>query len=77
MVCWSLLFGPYLLKGLHFSAQHVGYGKVSITERPALSTANPEFQDSWIPRGMLSIDATVQRLMDSAQLPRLCHIKLG
>ena len=43
MGCWSLSFGPYLLKGLNSSAQHVGYGKVSITERPALSTANPEF----------------------------------
>ena len=43
MDCWSLSFGPYLLKGLNSSAQHVGCGKVSITERPALSTANPEF----------------------------------
>ena len=43
MGCWSLLFGPYLLKGLNSSAQHVGYGKVSITERPALSKAHPEF----------------------------------
>ena len=77
MGCWSLLFGLYLLKGLNSSAQHVGYGKVSITESPALSKANPEFQNSWIPRGMLSTDATVQRLMDSAQLPRLCHTKLG
>ena len=41
--CWSLLFGPYLLKGLNSSAQHVGYGNVSITERPALSKAHPEF----------------------------------
>ena len=43
MDCWSLSFGPYLLKGLNSSAQHVGYGNVSITERLALSTANPEF----------------------------------
>ena len=43
MDCWSLSFGPSLLKGLNSSAQHVGCGKVSITERPALSTANPEF----------------------------------
>ena len=56
MGCWSLLFGPYPLKGLNSSAQHVGYGKISITRSPALSTANPEFQDSWIPRGMLSTD---------------------
>ena len=60
MGCWSLLFGPYLLKGLNSSAQHVGYGKVSITGSPALST-----------------DATVQSLMDSAQLPRFCHVKLS
>ena len=77
MDCWSLLFGPYLLKGLNSSAQHVGYGKVSITGSPALSKANPEFQDSWMPCGMLSTDATVQSLMHSAQLPRLCHTKLG
>ena len=75
MSCWSLLFGPYLLK--NSSAQHVGYGKVSITGSTALSKANPEFQDSWIPRGMLSIDAIVQSLMDSAQLPRRCPIQLG
>ena len=43
MGCWSLSFGPYLLKGLDSSAQHVGHGKVSITERPALSKAHPEF----------------------------------
>ena len=43
MGCWSLWVWPYLLKGLDSSAQHVGYGKVSMTERPALSTANPEF----------------------------------
>lgn len=59
MGCWSLSFGPYLLKGLNSSTQHVGYGKVFIIERPALSTA------------------TVQSLMDSAQLPRLCQTKLG
>ena len=41
--CWSLSFGPYLLKGLDSSAQHVRHGKVSITERPALSKAHPEF----------------------------------
>ena len=43
MGCWSLSFGPYLLKGLDYSAPHVGCGKVSITERPALSKAHPEF----------------------------------
>ena len=43
MGCWSLSFGPYLLKGLDSSAQHVGHGKVSITESPALSKAHPEF----------------------------------
>ena len=74
---WSLLVWLYLLKGLNPSAQHVGFGKVSITGCPALSKAHPEFQDSWIPRGMLSTVATVQRSMHSAQLPRLCHTKLG
>ena len=77
MGCWSLLFVPYLLKGLNSNAQRVGYGKVSITGSPALSQSNPEFQDSWIPCGMLSTDATVQSLLDLAQLPRRCPIQLG
>ena len=77
MGCWSLLVWPSFLKGLNSSPQHVGYGKVSMTGRPALSKAHPEFQDSWIPRGMLSTGVTVQSLMHSAQLPRLCHTKLG
>ena len=56
----SLLVWLDLLKGLNPSAQHVGFGKVSITGCPALSKANPEFQDSWISRGMLSTAVTVQ-----------------
>ena len=33
----------YLLKGLNPSAQHVGFGRVSITGCPALSKDHPEF----------------------------------
>ena len=40
---WSLLVWLDLLKGLNPSAQHVGFGKVSITGSPALSKAHPEF----------------------------------
>ena len=40
---WSLLVWLYLLKGLNPSAQHVGFGRVSITGCPALSKDHPEF----------------------------------
>ena len=40
---WSLLVWLDLLKSLNPSAQHVGFGRVSITGCPALSKDHPEF----------------------------------
>ena len=41
---WSLLVWLDLLKGLNPSAQHVGFGKVSITGCPALSKPIQSFR---------------------------------